>query len=203
MAKIEAAVSVAITRIRVAPSASPFSASRTASLTPRCWTSAPAMAFGRTIASGAAAMTASRSASARPLSSALIRTKSRGPSGASAAAIRKSRAAARAAALAPAATESSRSTITASAPLVKASASLRGLSAGTKSSDRIAISVPVRSAARPPRTLLRNVNMVGRQIRMITLIHRRVRSFDVLREKLGVEQGRRETMISELSLDGG
>ena len=133
---IAAAVSVASATIFVAPSGNPFSASRTASLASRCMTDGPPSAFGSMIASGAAAITASRSASVRPVSIAFTRTRRRGWPFAPRASFRKASAVLRASSLLAAEIESSRSTISASAPLVMPLSSFFGLSPGTKRRER-------------------------------------------------------------------
>src|SRR5262249_47702835 len=141
------AVSVAIATILTWPSGRPAIASRAASLPSACITSAPPSAFGSMTASGAAGTTASRSASARPVTKPLMRTMRRGRGLEATMPRTKSAALMRAADLPSAGIESSRSTITASAPLAIALSSFLPPSAGTNSSERIN-RVPMRSAPR-------------------------------------------------------
>src|SRR5216683_3278147 len=89
------------------------------------------------MASSRVGTTASRSASVRPVCKPLTRTSRRGRLAALTASLRKSAALARAAALRSGAIESSRSTITASAPLAIALSSFLPPSAGTNRNDRI------------------------------------------------------------------
>src|SRR6516165_5859467 len=84
-----------------------------------------------------AGTTASRSASARPVVNPLMRTRRRGRCAALTASVMKAAARMRASVLPCAGIESSRSTITASAPLAIALSSFFPSSAGTKSSERI------------------------------------------------------------------
>src|SRR5215472_10948556 len=100
-------------------------------------TAAPPSAFGSMMASGLAGAIASRSASVRPVCSPLTRTKRYGRVLAASASLRNAAALSRARALPSSAIESSRSMISASAPLVIALSSFLALSAGTKSSERI------------------------------------------------------------------
>src|SRR5271170_6256568 len=124
--------------IRVAPSTRAKSASRTASLAESCWTLAAPKLLGSRMASGAKPMTASRSASVSPESSALTPTTSAGPPPRARACLRNWAAVARVAALFSGAAWA-RSTASASAPLASASAS-RFSSAGAMMSERIAAS---------------------------------------------------------------
>src|SRR5262245_45900008 len=94
------------------------------------------------MASGAAATTASRSASMSPLCRLLTRTIRRGRSPSGTACLRKATERARASGLPSGATESSRSRMTASAPLVNALSSLRLLSAGANRNERIGLFWP-------------------------------------------------------------
>jgi hypothetical protein len=147
----------------VPPSARPCSASRTAIFAPRWETSTPPMVFGNIMPSGPDAMTASRSASARPVVSALTRTNRRGRPGSLRAAVMKSPVVLRAASFSPSATESSRSRRRASAPACRLLSSLRALSPGTKSSERIGQAV--RLCMKPWRrrsatALIRRLSMV-------------------------------------------
>src|ERR1700733_346722 len=94
-------------------------------------------AFGSMMASGRPAATASRSASVRPVCKLLTRTMRYGRSAVALASLRKESAVPRAATLFSGATESSRSMTSASAPQVIPLANFFGLSAGTKSSERM------------------------------------------------------------------
>src|SRR3984885_379094 len=124
--------------IFVPPSASERSASRTASLAESCWTLAAPRLPSNRIASGAPAITTSRSESVSPESRAFALTMSTGPSRLPRASLRNRAATVRAPALSAGAAPA-RSTITASAPLMSASAS-RFSSAGAIRSERIGAS---------------------------------------------------------------
>src|SRR6202521_4171034 len=97
---------------------------------------APPSALGSMMASGRAGTTASRSASMRPLARPLTRTMRRGRP-CLVASPRKPAAEMRAASLRSGEIESSRSTMSASAPQPSALSSLAGASAGTNSSERM------------------------------------------------------------------
>src|SRR5271170_7552951 len=101
-------------------------------------TEAPPSAFGSMMASGLAGTIVSRSSSMRPVCSPLTRTRMIGRCGVAMASRKNAAALSRPRALPAGETESSRSTITASAPLVIALSSFFALSAGTKSRERIA-----------------------------------------------------------------
>src|ERR1035437_182261 len=139
-----AADSTACARILIPPSGRPAMASRAVSLASRCTTLAPPSAFGNTMASGRPATTASRSASIMPVSRPLMRTKRRGRGFFVCAALRNSNAAVRACALRSGVIESSRSRITASAPLAIALSSLAPPSAGTNKRERIMFAASLR-----------------------------------------------------------
>src|SRR6266702_2201391 len=100
-------------------------------------TAAPPSAFGSMIASGLAGATASRSASVSPVCKPFTRTIRHGRVALAVASLTNAAAASRARALPSSAIESSRSMISASAPLDIALSSFLALSAGTKSSERI------------------------------------------------------------------
>src|ERR1700694_5749976 len=121
----------------MALSFNPLTASRTASLASRWITDVPPLAFGSMIASGLPGMTASRSSSVSPVSSPFTRTRRRGRFAAPWACCRKASALARASALRSVEIESSRSTISASAPLAIALSSFLGESAGTNRRERM------------------------------------------------------------------
>src|SRR5580700_3014251 len=120
---------------RVAPSGRANLASRTASLAESCWTLAAPRLPGSRIASGAPGITASRSASVSPESSAWILTMSAGPPPWLRVSFRN-RAAASGAPAVVAGAAWPRSTMIASAPLSSASAS-RCSSAGAMRSERM------------------------------------------------------------------
>src|SRR5665213_2685618 len=132
-----AADSTVCAKILIEPSVSPAMASRAVSFASRWVTVVPPSALGNKIASGAPGTTASRSASVMPVSRPLMRTSRRGRSFLACVALRYSSAAARACALRSGAIESSRSRITASAPLAIALSSLAPPSAGAQSRARI------------------------------------------------------------------
>ena len=142
----EAAVSVAIGKILIWPSGKLLIASRTASFASAWMTDAPPSAFGSMIASGFVGAMASRSASVRPVCRPFTRTIMYGRGVFAMTSLRNSAALSRARVLPSSAIESSRSTISASAPLVIALSSFLALSAGTKRSERI-VRVHVTSAA--------------------------------------------------------
>ena len=136
-----AADSTACASTLIEPCGRPAMASRAASLASRWTTVDPPSALGNTTASGLPATMASRSASVMPVSRPLMRTSRRGRSFLSAVALRNSRHAARACGLRSGVIESSRSMMTASAPLAIALSSLVPPSAGTNRRERIACSV--------------------------------------------------------------
>src|SRR5215471_3831890 len=115
---------------------------------------APPSAFGSMMASGFAGAIASRSASVSPVCSPFTRTIKYGRCAFDIAFFRKAAADSRARALPSKAIESSRSTISASAPLDIALSSLRALSAGTNKSERMWVSPLRHSGAAPRRPLL-------------------------------------------------
>src|SRR5262249_17346876 len=94
--------------------------------------------------------TASRSASINPVLRPLARTSRRGRFCAAPTSLRKASEVARASALRSPATESSRSRISASAPLSNPLASFRGLSPGTNKRERIAMTLLAHDLIRKP-----------------------------------------------------
>src|SRR5450830_1638400 len=144
-----AADSTACARILIPPSGRPAMASRAVSLASRCTTLDPPSAFGNTMASGFPGTIASRSASVMPVSSPLMRTRMRGLAVCAVASFKKDNAAARARSLRSGAIESSRSMMTASAPLAIALSSLVPPSAGTNRSERITFSASLVGSLRP------------------------------------------------------
>src|SRR5574337_443637 len=135
IASIACGVSVATGTMRTLPASIPARASSASSPWPSRTTSAALCVLGSITPARPGTTTAARSAIASSESSGLMRTKS-APGGAAACAAMNSAAHARAPGLRAAATESSRSRISTSAPLDSALASLRSLSAGTNSSER-------------------------------------------------------------------
>src|SRR6185437_2220732 len=127
----------------IVPSARPASASCAASLASRCTTLAPPSALENSTASGLPGTMAARSSSVMPVSRPLMRTSSCGRLALGALLLRKSSAAARAAPLRSGAIESSRSTMTASAPLATALSSFEPPSAGTKRRERMCLFRPL------------------------------------------------------------
>src|SRR5262249_10115264 len=119
------------------------------------------------MASGRAGTTASRSASVRPVCKLLTRTTRYGRDATTIVSFRNAAALSRARALPSSAIESSRSIISASAPLLIALSSFLALSAGTKSRDRIGF--PCRFA--PARMAHRHFGG-GRQS-MVMVVHGR------------------------------
>src|ERR1700724_3421275 len=118
------------------PSGRPDIASRVAIFASACVTAAPPSAFGSMMASGAAGTTASRSSSIRPVASPLTRSTRRGRALTPTVSRRNAAASWRASLLRSGAIESSRSTITAPAPLAIALSSFLPPSAGTNRSER-------------------------------------------------------------------
>src|SRR5690349_9392966 len=123
------------------PSGNPAIASRAVSLASAWMTAAPPSALGSMMASGRAATTASRSSSISPVVSPVTRTGRCGRAACGAVSLTNAAASSRARALPSGAIESSRSTITASAPLVIALSSFLPPSAGTNRNERIADSI--------------------------------------------------------------